>query len=59
MFAAVAAGVYTNVTEAQKKMGSGFDKTFVPNRRMVDVYNKLYKKYVTLGESLQGLLQTL
>jgi L-ribulokinase len=59
MFAAVAAGVYKNVAEAQKKMGSGFDKTFIPNRRMVDVYNKLYKKYVILGESLQGLLQTL
>jgi L-ribulokinase len=59
MFAAVAAGVYKNVSEAQKKMGSGFDKTFVPNRKMVDVYNKLYKKYVVLGESLKGLLQAL
>jgi len=59
MFAAVAAGVYKNVSEAQKKMGSGFDKTFVPDRRMIDVYNRLYKKYVTLGESLQELLQTL
>ncbi len=59
MFAAVAAGVYKNVSDAQKKMGSGFDKTFVPNRRMVDVYNKLYKKYVTLGENLQALLQAL
>ena len=59
MFAAVAAGIYRNVADAQKKMGSGFDKTFVPNRKMVDVYNKLYKKYVALGESLQGLLQTL
>jgi len=59
MFAAVAAGVYKNVSDAQKKMGSGFDKTFVPDRKRVDVYNKLYKKYVSLGESLQGLLQTL
>ncbi|HUI68900.1 MAG TPA: ribulokinase [Spirochaetia bacterium] len=59
MFAAVAAGVYKNVADAQKKMGSGFDKTFTPNRRMADIYNKLYKKYVSLGESLQGLLQAL
>ena len=59
MFAAVAAGIYRNVTDAQKKMGSGFDKTFVPDRKRVDVYNKLYKKYVSLGESLQGLLQSL
>ncbi len=59
MFAAVAAGVYKNVSDAQKKMGSGFDKTFVPDRKKVDVYNRLYKKYVSLGESLKGLLQTL
>lgn len=59
MFAATAAGVYRNVEDAQKKMGSGFDKTFVPNRRMADVYNRLYKKYVSLAESLQGLLQSL
>ena len=54
MFAAVAAGVYPNVSDAQKKMGSGFDKTFVPDRKKVEVYNTLYKKYVSLGESLQG-----
>jgi L-ribulokinase len=59
MFAAVAAGIYKNVSDAQKKMGSGFDKTFVPARKMIELYNKLYKKYVSLGESLQGLLQTL
>jgi L-ribulokinase len=59
MFAAVAAGVYRNVSDAQKKMGSGFDKTFVPDRRKIDVYTRLYKKYVSLGESLQGLLRTL
>jgi len=59
MFAAVAAGVYRNVSDAQKKMGSGFDKTFVPDRRKVDVYTRLYKKYASLGESLQGLLRTL
>jgi L-ribulokinase len=59
MFASVAAGVYKNVSDAQKKMGSGFDKTFIPNPRMAETYRKLYKKYVMLGESLRGLLQTL
>jgi L-ribulokinase len=59
MFASVAAGVYKNVSDAQKRMGSGFDKTFVPNPRMAETYHKAYKKYVILGESLQGLLQTL
>ncbi len=59
MFAAVTAGVHRSVADAQKKMGSGFDKTFVPNRRMVDMYNRLYKKYVALGESLKELLQSL
>ena len=59
MFAAVAAGIYKDVSEAQKKMGSGFDITYVPDRKRADVYTKLYKKYVILGESLKGLLQSL
>jgi len=59
MFAAVAAGVYPAVPAAQKRMGSGFDMTFKPNRARAVLYAKLYRKYVSLGEALEGLLRTL
>jgi L-ribulokinase len=59
MFAAVAAGIHPNVAEAQKKMGSGFDMTFTPNRKRAALYDKLYGKYVALASSLEGLLRTL
>ena len=59
MFAAVAAGIYPNVAEAQRKMGSGFDKTFTPDRKRATLYDGLYKKYVALASSLEGLLRTL
>ena len=59
MLAAVAAGVYPTVAEAQKKMGSGFDMTFTPDRKRRGVYDGLYRKYKAMGESLEGLLKTL
>ena len=59
MFAAVAAGVYPTVPAAQKRMGSGFDMTFKPNRARAALYAKLYRKYVSLGQALEGLLRTL
>jgi L-ribulokinase len=59
MLAAVAAGIYPTVTAAQKKMGSGFDKTFKPDSRRAAVYAKLYEKYVALGGCLEGFLRAL
>jgi L-ribulokinase len=59
MFGAVAAGVYRTVSEAQKKMGSGFDMTFTPDRKRAALYNKLYEKYANLASSLEGILRTL
>ena len=59
MFGAVAAGVYRTVSEAQKKMGSGFDMTFTPDRKRAALYNKLYEKYASLASSLEGILRTL
>ncbi len=54
MFAAVAAGIYPSVTEAQKRMGSGFDMTFTPDRKRAAVYDGLYRKYLALGDSLEA-----
>ncbi len=59
MLAAVAAGVHPTVAAAQKKMGSGFDKIFKPDRKRAAVYEKLYGTYTSLGGSLTGLLRAL
>jgi L-ribulokinase len=59
MLAAVAGGVHPNVTAAQKRMGSGFDKTFKPDRRAASFYQAAYKRYTGLGTSLEALLRGL
>jgi L-ribulokinase len=59
MLGAVAAGVYRTVTEAQKRMGSGFDRTFKPDPRRAAHYRKAYTRYLELGVALEGLLKKL
>ena len=49
MFAAVAAGVYKTVGEAQKAMGQGFDMEYIPNPDHAKKYLEIYEKYVKLG----------
>lgn len=49
MCAAVVAGVYGTIKEAQQAMGSGFDAEYFPQADKVAVYDKLYKKYLELG----------
>jgi L-ribulokinase len=50
MNASVAAGVYSNLQDAQKAMGSGFDARYEPRAVYVEVYQKLYDKYQNLGK---------
>lgn len=50
MFAAVVAGVYNKVEDAQKAMGMGFANEFFPNPANVEMYKKLYKDYEKLGQ---------
>jgi L-ribulokinase len=50
MNASVAAGVYSNLQEAQRAMGSGFDAHYEPRASNVEVYQKLYEKYQKLGK---------
>jgi L-ribulokinase len=59
MLAAVAAGVHGSVPEAQKRMGSGFDKIFKPDRARSVQYQALYKRYTELARTLEPLLSTL
>ena len=47
MNAAVAAGVYESVEEAQDAMSSGFDGEYIPNAERHEIYNTLYKRYLT------------
>jgi L-ribulokinase len=48
MFAATAAGIYTNVEEAMNAMGQGFAVTYNPNKSVVDIYKKRYERYKAL-----------
>ena len=50
MFASVVGGVNKDVQEAQKKMGQGFDKEYLPEADKVDIYQKIYAKYEKLGK---------
>ena len=50
MFAAVVAGVYEKVEDAQKAMGMGFAQEFFPNPANVEMYKELYKDYIKLGQ---------
>jgi L-ribulokinase len=50
MFAAVVAGVYEKVEDAQKAMGMGFAQEFYPNDENAALYAELYKDYIKLGQ---------
>ena len=49
MFAAVVAGVYDKVEEAQKEMGQGFACEYQPDKQRHEAYSKIYKDYKKLG----------
>jgi len=50
MFAAVVAGVYDKVEDAQKAMGMGFAKEYFPNPANAVLYKELYNDYIKLGQ---------
>jgi L-ribulokinase len=50
MFAAVVGGVYTKVEDAQKAMGKGFEKEYLPNSAHVKKYAEIYRKYESMGK---------
>jgi len=57
MFAAVAAGAYGSVYEAQKRMGSGFATTFFPDPLKAKKYDELYRRYKDIGSLLEEQLR--
>ena len=56
MFAATAAGIYEKVEDAMQAMGSGFEKTYFPNQKSVDFFQKRYQQYKELGVFLESQL---
>jgi L-ribulokinase len=54
MFAATAAGIYSNVNEAMTAMGQGFDKEFKPDSKTVGIYAIRYNKYKALGKMVEN-----
>ena len=54
MFAATAAGIHPNVGAAMQAMGSGFEKTYLPNQNLTGIYNTRYNQYKQLGKFLES-----
>lgn len=50
MFAAVAAGVYDKIEDAQKAMNSGFAHEYYPNAENAEKYREIYEKYLKIGQ---------
>ena len=53
MFAAVTAGVYRDIMEAMKYMGSDVEVEYKPDTRRARVYETLYKKYLELAKNAE------
>ena len=49
MFAAVAAGLYGSVQEAQQAMCPGFSDEYLPDMERHAIYDRLYDRYLKLG----------
>lgn len=58
IYAAVAAGIYPNVIEASKKMGSDFEAEYFPQADYVKVYKNRMESYKALGEFIENTIKT-
>ena len=52
MLAATASGIYTSLSEAMDKMGSGFEKEYLPNPEKKELFDKRYAKYLAFGSMI-------
>jgi L-ribulokinase len=53
MSAAVVAGLYRDIPAAQRAMGNGFEKVYLPNPARAAKYEVLFKKYKKLGSLVE------
>ncbi|APZ45940.1 ribulokinase [Polaribacter reichenbachii] len=58
IYAAVAAGVYSNVIEASKVMGSDYEAEYFPEENHIKTYANLMESYKTLGEFVEETIKT-
>ena len=49
MYAAVAAGLYPSIEEAQRAMSSGFSDEYLPDAERGAIYDQLYQRYKATG----------
>ena len=54
IYASVAAGIYPNVIEASKKLGSDFEAEYFPQKEAVKKYAALMRKYKKLGAFVES-----
>ncbi len=54
MFGATAAGIFPNVDQAMHAMGQGFDAEYQPNPENAAPYDRMYARYMTLGEFVES-----
>ncbi|ULC58028.1 ribulokinase [Flaviramulus sp. BrNp1-15] len=58
IYAAVAAGIYDNVVEASKVMGSDFEAEYFPQANYVKTYANFMKDYKKLGEFVEESIKS-
>jgi L-ribulokinase len=57
IYAAVAAGIYPNVIEASKKMGSDFESEYFPESDQVEAYQELMDSYSDLAQFIETRIE--
>ena len=55
IYAAVAAGIYPNVIEASKKMGSDFESEYFPQADKIEKYQELMDSYSELAQFVESI----
>lgn len=55
IYAAVASGIYPNVVEASKHMGSDFEAEYYPHEDTVETYKELMESYNQLGSFVESI----
>jgi L-ribulokinase len=55
MFAATAAGLHKNVESAMQAMGTGFEKTYFPDKSRKIIYEKRYQQYKLFGNQIENI----
>lgn len=53
MAASVVAGIHKDIASAQDKMGGGFEMEYLPDPARASLYDKIYQKYIRLGQFIE------